>query len=151
MNNKKIKSEKIEFSMFIQSEEIENSKEESDTKKSETSEPIGDAKESRSKKLEMEEIAKKYYSHLNGTLSFIMLGIYFSIIELDYFKIYAILTSLLFIIYLTFNFKEYTSVAKEYLAQFNGFEKIKNFLRLSIFIIAFTLLLTAAFGYKVLE
>ncbi|EZQ01325.1 MULTISPECIES: hypothetical protein [unclassified Acinetobacter] len=137
--------------MSIQSEEIESLKDENDTNKSETSEPIENEEESRTKKLEMEKIAKEYYSHLNGTLSFIMLGIYFSIIELDYFQVYAILTSILFTIYLTFNFKEYSTVANEYLAQFSGFEKIRNALRLFIFFIAFFLLLTAAFGFTVLK
>lgn len=148
MTNKKIKSKKIEFSIHIQSEEFEQSKKESDIKKFEN---INDEKSTVSRKVEMEKIAKDYYNHLNGTLSFIMLGIYFSIIELKYFQIYAILTSFLFAVYITFNFKEYTTVAKEYLAQFSGIEKITNTLRLFIFFIAFTLLLTAAIGCKVFE
>lgn len=96
-------------------------------------------------------IADEYFRHLNGTLAFIILGIYFSIIESSHFQSYAILSSTIIFIYITFNFSEYSSISKSYTDRYKGISKVFNFLRIGIFVICYALLCSAAFGYKLVN
>lgn len=98
-----------------------------------------------------DEIANNYFKNLNGPLSFIIIGIYFSIVNTDHFQKYAIFTSLLLLIYLIFWFKKYDNVAEKYLKRFQGIKKIALILKNTIFLISGTLLLSAAIGLKVFE
>jgi len=93
-------------------------------------------------------IANNYFKHLNGTLAFIVLGIYFSIIELDHFQNYAIFSSLLITFYLIFNFKEYDRIAQNYIKRYRGIRQIIPFCRNLIFMTSMTLLISAAVGLK---
>lgn len=96
-------------------------------------------------------IADEYFKHLNGTLAFIILGIYFSIIESENFQSYAIVASIVVVMYITFNFPEYTSISKNYTKRYKGISKVLSILRIGIFSICCGLLWSAALGYKLLK
>ena len=95
-----------------------------------------------------DKIANDYFNTLNGTISFIILGIYFSIIESNNYQIYAIISSIVIFLYVFFYFPEYTKIAKKYNNRYSGIWKILSLLRISIFVFCYSLLVMAAFEYR---
>ena len=95
-----------------------------------------------------DKIAKVYFNTLNGTISFIILGIYFSIIESANYQSYAIISSVIIFLYIFFNFPEYSKIAKNYTNRYKGILKIFSLFKISIFIICYTFLISAAFGFR---
>lgn len=95
-----------------------------------------------------DKIANDYFNNLNGTISFIILGIYFSIIESKNYQTYAITSSIVIFLYIFFYFPEYTKIAKKYTNRYRGIWKFFSFFRISIFIFCYSLLIMAAFDYR---
>lgn len=95
-----------------------------------------------------DKIAKDYFNTLNGTISFIILGIYFSIIESKNYQNYAIISSIIIFSYIVFYFPEYSQIARRYTDKYKGIAKLFSFFKITIFITCYSLLIIAAFGYR---